>query len=307
MATRVPAPEELLGVDELERKLTDLSVQVELNEKPIIPVDYSAKLSPVWSRNGTSSSEIREPFQLEIDDTTQNIFAVDNEGDRIQVFDGKGRHLYQISTPPTPFGLALTEKYIFVSAGTKLVKIKKSSNSCIKSVETENRIWGIDTNSNSDIYGCDYANQSAIVFDRNLKFLKRIKLKTTQINSETLPNTIKLYEDKIYVMFASFVCSPPFHLQVFNQEGKLIRCLIKQSEIDFCNFFSIDQAGNIIVADFAGDQIKIFSKEGNVIHTITTDMLPGDQKISYPRGIAIDKKNIIFVAQWSKKCNLLAF
>ena len=235
------------------------------------------------------------------------MFVVDNKGDRIQGINGEGKHLYQIRTPPTPFGLALMDKYIFVSAGKNLIKIKKSSKGCVKSVKTEDRIWGIDTNDESDIYGCDYANQSVIVFDRYLKFLKRIKLKTTQINPSTLPNTVKLYEDKIYVMFASIECCPPFHLQVFNQEGKLMRCLIKQSEINFCNFFSIDQSGNIIVADFAGDKIKIFSKEGSVIHTITTAMLPGDQKIAYPRGIAIDKKNRIFVAQWSRKCNLIAF
>ena len=35
MATRVPTPEELLCVDELERKLTDLSVQVELKKEEV--------------------------------------------------------------------------------------------------------------------------------------------------------------------------------------------------------------------------------------------------------------------------------
>ena len=84
-------------------------------------------------------------------------------------------------------------------------------------------------------------------------------------------------------------------------------CLIDQSEICCCFFFSIDQLGNIIVADWEGNQIKIFSEEGQVLHTITSDNLPGDQKIIYPFGVSVDQKNRIIVAQHNKKCNLLAF
>ena len=68
-----------------------------------------------------------------------------------------------------------------------------------------------------------------------------------------------------------------------------MRCLIKQSEIRFSYFFAIDQLGNIIVADWYENEIKIFSKEGEVVHTITSDMLPGDQKFDCPFGVAIDQ------------------
>ena len=85
-----------------------------------------------------------------------------------------------------------------------------------------------------------------------------------------------------------------------------MRCLIKQSEIRCSRFFSIDQLGSIIVADWVGNQIKIFSKEGEVLHTITSDMLPG-QQFDGPTGVAIDQQNRIIVVQSNKKCNLLAF
>ena len=111
----------------------------------------------------------------------------------------------------------------------------------------------------------------------------------------------------MYVMFGNYSSPPPFHLQIFTLEGELVKCLIKQSEIGFSYFFSIDQLGNIIVADWVGNQIKIFSKEGEVLHTITSDMLPGLQKFDGPSGVAIDQQNRIIVAQCSKKCNLLAF
>ena len=305
--------------EQLEQSVIEVCEVVPLSEKPVTPVDmpvavttvdYSAKLCPVWSRDGTGSSQIIHPMQMVIDNITQNIFVADFGGSRIQVFNEEGNHLYQISTPLRPVGLALTDEYIFVSTPNSLAKLEKSSKLqpiCIKYVATKRAVSGMDTNSNSDIYGCEIFYQSVIVFDKNLEFLVRIKLKTNQVRFDTLTYNIKLHEDEMYVMFGSLVFNPPFHLQIFNKEGELVRCLIKKSEIGTSYFFSIDQLGNILVADLYDHQIKIFSKEGNVIHTITTGMLPGDQKIHLPVGIAIDKKNRIIVAQRNKKCNLLAF
>ena len=294
-------------IEQLEQSVIEVCKVVTLKERPLTRIDYSARKCPVWSHDGTRSGEITNPRQLAIDDKTQNIFVTDWDAERIQVFDGEGNHLYQISTPPYPAGITLSDEYIFVSTENKLVKIEKSNNKSIKSVETENRVWGIDTNTNTDIYGCEIGNQSVVVFDKDLKFLKRIKLRTTQVNSNTHTNSIKLYEDKMYVMFDDFSSSHPFPLQIFNLEGELVKSLIKENEIRHSCFFSIDRLGNIIVTDWIGNQIKIFSKEGDVLHTITSAMLPGDQEFSRPNGVAIDKQNRIIVAHRSKKCNLLAF
>lgn len=294
-------------IEQLEQSVIEVCKVVNLKERPLTRIDYSVRKCPVWSHDGTVSGEITDPRQLTIDDKTQNIFVTDYAAKRIQVFDGEGNHLYQISTPPYPVGITLSDEYIFVTTRDKLVKIEKSNNQSIKSVETENRVWGIDTNTNSDIYGCEIGNQSIVVFDKNLKFLKRIKLRTTQVTSNTNTSSIKLYEDKMYVMFDDWPSSLPFPLQIFNLEGELVKCLTKGNEIRRSDFFSIDRLGNIIVTDCWENQIKIFSKEGDVLHTITSAMLPGDQEFSYPRGVAVDKKNRIIVANGNKKCNLLAF
>ena len=293
-------------MEQLEQSVIEVCKVVTLKERPLTRIDYSARKCPVWSHDGTGSGEITDPRQLAIDDKTQNIFVTDHYAKRIQVFDGEGNHLYQISTPPYPVGITLSDEYIFVTTRNKLVKIEKSNNQSIKSVETENIVWGIDTNTNTDIYGCEESKQSIVVFDKDLKFLKRIKLRTTQVTSDTYTRSIKLYEDKMYVMFDDFP-SLPFPLQIFNLEGELVKCLIKENEISRSQFFSIDRLGNIIVTDWWRDQFKIFSKEGDVLHTITSAMLPGDQSFSFPRGVAIDKQNRIIVAHQNKKCNLLAF
>ena len=290
--------------EQLEQSVIDVCRVVSLKEKPVTTIDYSVKKLPVWSRDGTGSSQITNPMQIAIDDVTQRIFVADNRASRIQVFNREGNHLYEISTPPGPVGIALTDDHIFVSTKENLVKIEKSNNKSIKSVETKNRVWGITTNNNSDIYGCENNNKSIIVFNKDLKFLTRIKLKTTQVTSDTPTHSIQLYNDNMYVMFGQ---SPPFHLQIFTLQGELVRCLIKKSEIDWSYFFSIDQLGNIIVADWGSNTIKIFSNEGEVLHTITSDMLLSNRKFYRPRGVAIDKQNKIIVAQSNKKCNLLAF
>ena len=293
-------------IEQLEQSVIEVCKVVTLKERPLTRIDYSARKCPVWSHDGTGSGEITDPMQLAIDDKTQNIFVTDYDTKRIQVFDGEGNHLYQISTPPYPAGITLSDEYIFVSTEKKLVKIEKSNNQSIKSVETENMIWGID-NTNTDIYGCEIRKQSIVVFDKDLSFLKRIKLRATQVNSKTVTTCIKLYEDKMYVMFDGFISSLPFPLQIFNLEGELVKSSIKRFEINRSSFFSIDQLGNIIVADWKNNQIKIFSKEGDVLHTITSAMLPGDQKFSSPKGVEIDKQNRIIVAHRTKKCSLLAF
>ena len=261
----------------------------------------------MWSHDGTGSCQIIEPSQLVIDVSTQNIFVADSWDNRIQVFNPEGNHLYEISTPPNPIGIALTDNFIFVSTNNNiLLKIEKSSNKYIKSVQSENDVFGIESSKNSDIYVCEYSNQSIVVFDEYLKFQKRIKLHSTHLNPNTYTYNMKLHEDNMYVMFGH-PSSPPFHLQIFTLEGELVRSLIKQSEIRYSYFFSIDQLGNIIVADWKGNQIKIFSKEGEVLHTIANNMLPGDWKIRSPLGVAVDQQNRIILAHCDQKCNLLAF
>ena len=293
--------------EELEQSMIEVCKIVSLKERPVTRVDYSTKLCPLWSQEGTGSGQISDSKQLAIDDTTQNIFVADYLSKRIQVFNSEGNHLYEISLP-NPIGIALTNEYIFVSTNNKkLLKVEKSSNKSIKSVTTTNDIFGIESDANSDIYLCELKKRSIVVFDKDLKFQKRIKLNSTHFYSDTNTRSIKLYDEFMYVMFGHLFSLPPFHLQIFTLEGELVRCLIRQSEIRHSSFFSIDQLGNIIVADWVGNQIKIFSKEGEVLHTITSDMLPGDQKFGCPTGVAINKQNRIIVAHENKKCNLLAF
>ena len=174
--------------EELEQSVIEVCKVASLKERPTTRVDYSTKLCPVWSHDGTVSGQIIEPRQLVIDDATQNIFVADFLAERIQVFNAEGNRLYEISTPK-PIGIALTDKFIFVSTDNKLLlKIKKSSNKSIKSVQTVNLVFGIESINNSDIYVYKYYDQSIVVFDESNSTL----LKLFPIHAHTVSNCMRI-------------------------------------------------------------------------------------------------------------------
>ena len=92
----------------------------------------------------------------------------------------------------------------------------------------------------------------------------------------------------MYVIFGGH--SPIFYLGIFTLERELIRTLLRESEVGWGFFFSFDQLGNVIVADWGANQIKVFSQEGAVLHTFTSDMLSEDEKFNCPFGVAINRE-----------------
>ena len=254
--------------EQLEQSIVELSKVIRMKERPFRTEDYSLKLRPVWYHEGTASSVIKNPHQLSIDTESGNIFVADYATNKIQVFDNTGHYLYHIPTPPAPMGVCLNDEFIFVATDRhKLLKIQISNKKTIKLVETEERIFGMDISNN--IYVCEYINKSVSVFDKNLNFLKRIPLKSPHFTSYTLTISIRLHENEMYVMFRG----SDYSLQVFSQDGHLIRGVIPESDNRLSFFFSLDRIGNIIVSDCSSHKIKIFSNSGHLIHNISNDTL----------------------------------
>ena len=107
----------------------------------------------------------------------------------------------------------------------------------------------------------------------------------------------------MYIMFAG----SDYSLQVFSQDGQLIRGVIRSGIIQLSCIFTLYQIGNIFVADYLGDQTKIFSNSGLLIHIISNDSLTEDRKLCRPMRISVDKQNNIVVANRNKKSNLISF
>ena len=288
--------------EQLGQSIVEVSKVIRMKDRPFRTEDYSLKLRPVWYHEGTDSSVIENPFQLAIDTESGNIFVADYDTKKIQVFDNTGHYLYHIPTSPGPNGLCLSDEFIFVTTYChKLLKIQISNKKTIKSVGTEEQFFGMDISNN--IYVCESVNKSVSVFDKNLNFLKRIPLKSPHFKSDTYTYSIRLHENEMYFTFGLSYYS----LQVFSQDGQLIRGVIPESDIRHSFFFSLDRIGNIIVADCLANIIQIFSNSGHLIHTISNDTLTVDQMLHCPTGISVDKQNNIVVAHFNKKFSLIAF
>ena len=288
--------------EQLEQSIVEVSKVVKMKERPFRTEDYSLKLRPVWYHVGTASSVIQNPQQLAIHTESGNIFVADRATNKIQVFDNTGHYLYHIPTPPAPVGLCLSDEFIFVTTfERKLLKIRISDKKTIQSVVTEKEVFSIDISNN--IYVCEFSNQLVSVFDTKLNFLNRIPLKSPHITPDTTTYSIRLHENNMFVTFGM----SDYSLQIFSQDGQLIRGVISTSDIKYSYYFSLDRIGNIIVSDYFGHKIKIFSNSGLLIHTISNDKLTEDQKLYYPAGISVDKHNYIVVANGNKKCCLMSF
>ena len=111
--------------EQLEQSVIEVCKVVTLKERPFRSEDYSLKLRPVWSREGTGPGEIKRPFQIAIDNSTQNIFVADFDASKIQVFNEEGNHLYQIPTPKYPKGIALNRRIYFRINSRPAIEDKK--------------------------------------------------------------------------------------------------------------------------------------------------------------------------------------
>ena len=85
-----------------------------------------------------------------------------------------------------------------------------------------------------------------------------------------------------------------YRIQVFSQDGQLIRGVIPRNDIKGSFFFTLDRTCNIIVADYWGHQIKVFSYSGHQIHTVSNDKPTKDQKLSRPNGISVGNRTILW-------------
>ncbi|KAI6649502.1 hypothetical protein LOD99_11867 [Oopsacas minuta] len=289
--------------EQLEQSIIEVCKVVTFKEKPFRTEDYSRKLRPVWSHEGTGPNRIDWPQQIAIDPISENIYIVDYDAYNTKIFNKEGKYLYNIPTPENPSGIALTNEFIYVSTGNTIVKIRRSNNKTAKSVKLENCVYVMDIYTNNMLYVCEKFKLSILLLDMELKVHQRIILNTPYVTDKTSIPSIKLYQDNMYVKFHN----SPYHLQIFSLDRELVRCIIEETEIMLCNFFTIDQFGNIITSDYFGNEIKIFSNSGKLIHTISNSNLADYEMLRCPLGVAIDKNNRIIIAQHSEKYNLIAF
>ena len=119
------------------------------------------------------------------------------------------------------------------------------------------------------------------------------------------PSDVKVLRDCLYVLCPN---NNPCML-VLTLEGDMLHSLITcGEEMDVLRpwFFCLDPLSNFVLSDYESDSIRVFSPEGNLLHTIGREgHQPG--MFSNPTGIAITPNGKLVCVSWNKNYGLQIF
>ena len=277
--------------------------------KPVVP-DYKTKQLPTAfcckkSSEQKSPGELNDPRSLAIHYKTGNIYIVDRNNHRVQVFSRSGDYLFKFSEKMYgPVGICVSQSKVFVTQLiSHCINMYELEGKLIKSVGSEgngeaqfNHPFGLDVSDRTNnIYVCDCNNHRIQILTEELKYHSMLGIDLLRY-----PHDVKVTRDRVLVL----TCSDPC-MFVFDSDHVLTNRLItrgvgKQINSPFC--FDIDREYNIIMSDCNNHCVYVFNQEGEQIHKFGKEgQCIGE--FSQPCGIALDNTGrIIVVCQKDTNC-----
>ena len=242
-------------------------------------------------KKGDAHGELNAPCGVAIHQETHQIFFANWGIHRVEIFSETGEFLYQLGVGQLsrPWGIAIHGDSVYVSCWGDSTVSKFSLNELCR----VRRIGGYGSNSGqfncpcqliTDSIGCvfiaDSGNDRICIHDPDLNHLRNITLQ-----SMSRPSDVKVSRDRLYVLCPN---DNPC-LLVLTLEGDKLHSLITCGEgMDVLEplFFCLDSLNNFVLTNFKSHSIRVFSPEGNLLHTIGRE---GHQQgmFSYPRGVAV--------------------
>ena len=277
---RVPQPETRAvfrgNCGHLEQVIAGVGEVVE-EEVPVV-LRYEA-MRPIVAvgKRGKAPGELWVSNAVAIDRNSNHIYVteggiLDNFA-RISIFSEGGEFLtsYTHEHMKIPNGIAIHTNNMYVSdIGANAVfqfKIESDIRLVAKlgTRGTGNGQFHYPSNlavsTNGDVYVADCYNNRIQILDSSLHYLRTL---TEQPIPH--PHDIKLTTDSVYVLCDDSPC-----IRVFSYTGDMLRSLITrgdQLQVNEARYFCLDSQENIIISDEGAHDIKAFSKEGTLIHTI---------------------------------------
>ena len=242
---------------------------------------------------GIAPGELHAPSCLAIHEDTHQIFIANRFNNTVEVFSETGEFHNQLGVGQLsePHGLAIHGDNIYVSCmGDVCDTVNKFSltEMClVRSIGSDgsndehlNYFNQLTTDPIGRVFIADQSNNRICIHDPDLSHLRNI---THQ--SISLPFNVKVSRDRLYVL-----C--PYNnpcMLVLTLEGDMLHSLITCGEgMDVLGpfFFCLDLLNNFIISDYDSHSIRVFSPEGNLLHTIGRE---GDQQRMFqcPSGVVI--------------------
>ena len=256
---------------------------------------YATCHTPVVAtgKKGDSPGEFDGPCGVAINEETHQIFVANYSNDRVEIFSETGEFLHQlgIGQLSRPWGIAIHGDSLYVSCLCDSTVSKFSLNKLCR----VRRIGGRGSNNGqfhsprqltTDPIGCvfiaDNGNNRICIYDPDLNHLRNI---THQSMSHPYAYDVKVSRDRIYVLCPE---NNPC-LLVLTLEGDKLHSIITCGvgmDVLCPLFFCLDPLNNFVLSDCYSHSIRVFSPEGNLLHTIGRE---GHQQgmFSYPEGVAV--------------------
>ena len=288
-----PTPTSFLHFD--TSLLEDLLQNIEKfgSLQDIAPI-YRTKVHPIRSigKQGKGRVELNGPCGVAIDGKG-NIFIADTYNGRIQLVSLEGQFIQEFGKGVLiwPYSIALYNDWLFVTdldLMNKVLKYKTQNYKLECKSELElNRPFGI-TVDNNEVFVVDRNDNRIVVLSLDLKFVRELGNKKL-----VKPKDVKVNNNKVFVADSS----KHHNVHVFSKLGDLLNSIINLRVGTDDIFLCLDKFNNILISDYSGKIIQIYTLEGLLIHSIECDYKPA--------GIAVTQDNIIICVDFSNnKLNL---
>ena len=285
-----------------ERKVADPICDIHEPETPILgetetfPVylpryDTCHTSIVATGKEGNAPGEFNTPSGVAIHEDTHHIFIINQFNHRIEIFTETGEFLYQLGVGQLsrPYGIAIHGDSVYVSCWGDHTVSKFSTNEmcCVRKIggkgsnhEQLSYPRQLATDPIGRVFITDYYNDRIYIRDPDLNHLRKI---THQLVS--LQFDVKVSRDRLYILCP--FSNPCIH--VLSLEGDMLHSLVSRGRGKYVSnpqFLCLDPLNNFVISDFGTHSIRVFSPEGNLLHTIGRE---GHQQGMFyrPKGVAI--------------------
>ena len=297
-------------IGELETMISSLG---EIVEFQVSLPRYATFHTPIIAsgNEGRAPGELWYPHGVAIHDETHLVFVANYLNDRVEMFSETGEFVSQLGVGQLshPYGIATHGDTLYVScvSDDTVSKFSLSEMCHVKSIGGEgsnNAKFNSPTQLTTDPIGrvfiADNFNYRICVHDPDLNHLRSITHE-----SMSLPSDVKVSRERLYVLCHDDSCS----ILVLTLEGDKLHSLITRGKgMDVLDpwFFCLDPLNNIIISDCDSHSIRVFTPEGNLLHTIGRE---GHQPGMFcsPEGVAVTPNRRIVSVSRNENCGLQIF
>ena len=265
----------------------------------LIP-EYVGRENPVLKkcRMGSGNGEFLNPRGISIDRITNEVFIADQDNSRIQVLNTEGEYLRSFGTDhlKEPHGICVSQDGVFVTDRARECLLRFSlAGQFIKKTGSRGTTPGCFTGISglcyeADlVYVCDFNVQRIQVFNLNLQFVKQFGY--GEIRS---PIDITIHADTLHILSRD-----QNTIYCYNREGtylKKIELAGQDQQMTAALFFTVDKRGNYLITDQLINEIRIFSPDGELKHTL------GRGHLTFLAGITLDNTNNIICMCYGTDC-----